>query len=158
MYTANSNKEKDILKNNTINIANNPIANDSTLLAYYTDSSKYNEIEIFDKAYEQALELMGGDRLLKPAGSVNLVTIRKTTTRGLYKLILNSPEFKIKVRHIDEGELINNRELCAGTLSKLDDDSYEITYFDSEDEIVIEHFSKKEVIDFMNKNKLVFQI
>ena len=156
MYKTNQQEENNQKPDLNGNI-NNPIANDSILLAYYTDPEKYNKSEIFDKYYEQALELMGGDKLLKPANSINSVSIRKTTTRGLYKLVLNSPEFKIKVRHIDEGELINNRNLCMGTVSKIDDNSFEITYFDKEDEVVIEHFSKKEVIDFMNKNKLIFQ-
>ena len=136
---------------------NNPIEQDSTLLSYYTNTQKNSEEEIFDKSYSQALELMGGDRLLKPSGAISSVIIRKTTTPGLYRLILNNPELTFKVRYVDESELVNNREYCRGSVSKLDKDSYEITYFDDEDEIVIEHFTKKEVIDFMSKNKLIFQ-
>ncbi len=145
---------------NTLNksrVVNNPIAQDSALLSYYTNTQEHSEEEIFDNSYSQALELMCGDKLLKPSGAINTVSIRKTTTAGLYKLILNNPELTFKVRYIDEGELVNNREYCKGTISKLNDDNYEVTYFDDEDEIVIEHFSKKEVIDFMNKNRLIFQ-
>ena len=145
-------------KINKVNaVIKNPITDDSSLLSYYTDSKKYNEAEIFDKYYNQGLQLMGGDKLLKPASAIYLVSIRKTTTPGLYKLILNNPELTFKVRYADEGQLVNNREYCAGTISKINEDSYEITYFDKDDEIIIENFTKKEAIDFMNKNKLIFQ-
>jgi len=155
------NFKSEIGKTNTIGAmssVNNPIINDSSLLSYYADPSKYNEDEIFDRNYDQGLKLMCGDRLLKPASSINSVLIRKTTTPGLYKLILNNPELTFKVRYIDETQLVNNREYCAGMISKLDKDNYEFSYFDEDDEIVIEHFDKKQVIDFMNKNKLIFQI
>ena len=156
IFEKKENEVKEVA-NGTIRFVNNPITNDSNLLSYYTDSTQYNREEIFDKYYELGLELMGGDKLLKPASSINLVSIRKTTTPGLYKLILNNPELTFKVRHIDESQLLNNREYCKGTISKLDENSYEVTYFDEEDEINIEHFNKSEVIDFMNKNKLIFQ-
>ncbi|MBR2068291.1 MAG: hypothetical protein IJ877_00885 [Candidatus Gastranaerophilales bacterium] len=138
-------------------VTQNPIANDSTLLSYYTGSKRYNESEIFDKFFAQGLELMGGDKLLKPASALNSVTIRKTTTPGLYKLISNKYDNKCKIEYIDEGQLLNNREYCKATVSMIDVGMYEVTYFDDDDEIVIEHYSKEEVIDFMNKNKLVFQ-
>ena len=138
-------------------VVNNPIVNDLSLLSYYTDSAKYNKNEIFDKLYSQGLELMGGDKLLKPASTINSVIIRKTTTKGLYKLILSTPESSYKIDYIDEGQLLNNRKYCSGTVSQLEENSYEVTWFDFDDEINIEHYSKEEVIDFMNKNKLIFQ-
>ena len=135
----------------------NPISSDAALLSYYKDSSKYNEKEIFDRFYSQALELMCGDKLIKPASSINNVTIRKTTTKGLYKLITSTPDMKTKIDYIDEGKLLNNRSYCSGTISKINEDEYELTYFDGDDEITIEYFNKEQVIDFMNKNKLIFQ-
>ena len=144
---------KKVKNGNTVN----PIASDSVLSSYFL-SNKYDKTEIFDKQFANALELMCGDKLLKPAISINSVQIRKTATAGLYKLVLNSPEFKIKVRYIDEGQLLNNRQYCKGTVSLIDVGKYELMYYDSEDEIVIEHHSKEEVIDFMSKNKLVFQM
>ena len=142
---------------NTQTLKNNSIANDSNLLSYYTNPLKYSEEEIFDRFYNMGLQLMCGDKLLKPASSINSVIIRKTTTPGLYKLILNNPELKFKVRHIYESELVNNKEYCKGSISKLEEDSYEITYFDNNGEISIEHFNKQEAIDFINQNKLIFQ-
>ncbi|MBQ8475998.1 hypothetical protein IJ531_02945 [bacterium] len=153
-YQGSINKELKEQKGTTVN---NPIANDSNLLSYYTNSDKFDEGEIFDKYFAQGLELMGGDKLLKPASALNSAIIRKTSTPGLYKLITNTPESKCKIQHIDEGQLINNRNYCMGTISMLDVGQYELTYFDEDDEIVIEHYSKEEVIDFMNKNKLIFQ-
>ena len=113
--------------------------------------------DIFDAQYSQAVELLGGDKLLRPAASVNNVIIRKTSTQGLYKLIVNNSiksSFDVKV--IDESELLNNREYCAGTISKVSNNEYEITSFNSEDEISIDRFSKDEVIDYMGKNRMIF--
>ncbi len=135
----------------------NPITNDKTLLSYYTKESKYDENEIFDRSYSQALELMCGDKLLKSASVINSVTIRKTATDGLYKVILSSPDTNYKIMHVYESELINNRTYCMGSVSKSAENTYEVTYFDDDDEIVIEYYSKEEVIEFMNKNKLIFQ-
>ena len=139
-------------------VAVNPITSDATLLSYFKNPSKYNEVEIFDKSYAQALELMCGDKLLKPASTINSVTIRKTTTRGLYKLIINGHESGIQIEHIDEGKLLNNRKYCSGTVSRIGENEYEVTYFDFDDEITIERYSKEELIDFMSKNKLIFQV
>lgn len=149
-----NNKGSDAIKNSAVI---NPITNDANLLSYYTNTSTYDENEIFDKSYSQALELMCGDKLLKSASTINSVIVRKTATEGLYKLILNNPDSNYKIEHIYETELVNNRAYCMGTVSKLGEDKYEVTYFDDDDEIVIEYYSKEEVIDFMNKNKLVFQ-
>ena len=148
--------QKGNFKNNQMNTMDK-IAADSAISAYYA-SDKYDKSEIFDKHFAQGLELMCGDKLLKPALSINSVQIRKTTTPGLYKLILNSPEFKIKVRHIDEGQLLNNRQYCRGTVSLIDVGVYELMYYDSEDEIVIKQCSKEGIIDFMSENKLIFQL
>lgn len=155
IYAGESN---DLSVKNTVNKSmGNPIANDLSLLTYYTDSSKYSEIEIFDNSYSLALELMGGDKLLKPAALANSVIIRKTTTSGLYKLILKGSDLSLKIEYIDESQLLNNRNYCKGTLSKINSDMFELTYFDTDDEIIIEHYSKEEVINFMRKNKLIFQ-
>lgn len=148
-------KKVTFVNKNTISPIN---TNEKTLLSYYSNKNAYNEEEIFDSFYEQALKLMGGDRLLKTVSSINLVTIRKTTTDGLYKVILSGEGSEFSIKHIDEAELLNNRKYSAGTISKLGEDEYEITYFDSDDEIEIEHFNKQQTIDFMNKNKLVFQV
>lgn len=145
------------IKNVKLSNAANPIVSDSALSSYFS-SNKFDQAEIFDRQYAMSLELMCGDKLLKPASSINSVQIRKTTTPGLYKLVLNSPEFKIKIRHIDEGQLLNNREYCKGTVSLSDNGKYELMYYDDDDEIVIEHYSKEEVINFMNNNKLIFQL
>jgi len=130
---------------------------DNNLLSYYTNKDKYDENEIFDKFYAQALTLMGGDKLLKPIASLNNIIIRKTTTTGLYKLIINDLDGSYFIKMLDESQLLNNRLYCLGTISKLDENEFEITYFDSEDEILIEHFNKQDVIKFMKDNKLVFQ-
>lgn len=112
--------------------------------------------DIFDAQYAQAVELMGGDKLLKPAASVNNVIIRKTSTQGLYKLIINnSTKSSFDIKIIDESELLNNRDYCAGTISKVSPNEYEITYFDAEDEITIDRFSKDGVVKYMSEKRMV---
>ena len=142
--------EKDLSNNDSITL-------DNQLSEYYL-SGKYDKSEIFDKHYAIGLELMCGDKLLKSASAINSFQIRKTTTPGLYKLVLNSPEYKIKVRYLDEGQLLNNRKYCKGTVSLVDVGEYELMYYDEDDEIVLGHYSKEEVIDFMSENKLIFQL
>mgnify|MGYP006988982527 CR=1 FL=1 len=83
--------------------------------------------------------------------------IRKTSTQGLYKLIINdSTKSSFDVKVIDESQLLNNRDYCAGTISKVSPNEYEITSFDAEDEISIDRFSKDEVIEYMSRKRLVF--
>ena len=149
-------KNKSSNYKNAGNIAN-PIVTDGSILSYYTNPNKYDEVEIFDRAYEQALVLMCGDRLLKSASTINSVIIRKTSTQGVYKIILTNPNSGYKIIHLDECELVNDRKYCKGTISQNGENSFEVTYFDDDDEIVIEYYSKEEVIEFMKKNKLIFQ-
>jgi len=150
-------KEQDILKDLYNYGTVNPIKSSSKTLSYYS-TSKYDRSEIFDKYYAMGLELMSGDKLLKPVSAINSVQIRKTTTLGLYKLVLNNPQFTKKIRYIDEAQLLYNREYCQGSVSLVDIGKYELTYFDDDDEIIIENYSKEEVIRFMDKNRLIFQL
>ncbi|MBR1616624.1 hypothetical protein IJ670_00585 [bacterium] len=113
---------------------------------------------IFDFSYKAGLKLMAGDTLLKPMSSVNKATIRKTSTQGVYKLILQKSDGNFRIKYIDESQLLNNKEYAMGTISKISDDEYEITYFGSEDEISIEHYTKAQAINFMKMNKLTFQL
>ena len=134
-----------------------PVMSQNALLANYLKSAQNNK-DVFDKLYDAALELMGKDKLIKPASSINSAVVRKTTTQGLYKVIINNLSSSPEIKMIDEAQLVNNRQYCAGTVSKIDDDEYEVTYFDEDDEIVIEHFDKAGVVDFMNEKRLVFQL
>ena len=135
----------------------NSTKEDSRLSSYYGIKGSYSEVEIFEKNYKSALELMGGDKLLKPSNALNGVAIRKTSTHGLYKVIESKLDLTFNVQIIDEVELLNNRKYSKGTISQISDDEYEITYFDDEDEIEIYHYSKENVIAFMKDKKLVFQ-
>ena len=122
------------------------------------EEQRESNIKQFELNYSNALSLMGGDKLLKPASSINKVAIRNTSTSGLYKVITYRPDATFRVKYLDESQLLNNKEYSSGTISKVSDDEYEITYFDTEDEIVIEHYDRAGAINFMMKNKLIFQL
>ena len=53
---------------------------------------------IFDFSYKAGLKLMAGDTLLKPMSSVNKATIRKTSTQGVYKLILQKSDGNFRIK------------------------------------------------------------
>lgn len=110
---------------------------------------EYINASTFDKEFEQAICLMGGDKLLKPAATNAIV--RKTSTLGIYKII-----FENGIKIFDESQLFANKKFAAGSVSKLDDDEFEVISFDEEENMEIDHLNKTELISYMNEHQLTF--
>lgn len=108
---------------------------------------EYINFNTFDKEFEQAICLMGGDKLLAPRNAI----VRKTSTEGVYKVI-----YENGIKILDESQLFSNKKFAAGSVSKLSEDEFEVISFDEEDNMEINHLNKGELIYYMNKNKLAF--
>lgn len=139
------------LKNIETNNFSNNVATNPFLLEDKKPIFENNLAVNFDSSYEQALQLLGGDKLLRPAATNAIV--RKTSSQGVYKVLIKTSNGS-QVKILDESQLFRNKKYAAGSISKLSDDEYEIVSFDEEDNMEINHFDKLGAIEFINQNKL----
>ncbi len=116
----------------------------------YKEIKHYLNKEKFIAEYEDAIELLCGDKLLKPLDSMANATIRKTSTKGVYKVITND-----KIKILDESQLVNNEQYCKGAISKLSNGEYEIMYYDKQRNVEILHLKLNETIEFLNEHNLI---
>lgn len=134
------------------NISTSPV--NVPIKPVYKEVKHYLNKEKFLSDYNDALQLLGGDKLLKPLDSLPSIKVRKTSTKGVYKVIISkNGESEIKI--LDESQLINNEKYCVGMISKLNNSEYEIMYYDNQRNYEIVHLGEKETIEFLNEHNFI---
>ena len=84
----------------------------------------------FEESFNSSVKLSNGSVILKPSieGSSNDI---KQNDNGNYILTSRPAQMgaEAKTSEITEDEIIGNKSLCGGTIKKLDDNKYEVTYY-----------------------------
>ncbi len=119
--------------------------------------------EKFDKDFNSGVPLSDDKILLRPhiifTGSHQIARNQDgtytITTKSFLPQYRNNPP---TVKTLTEDELYNDKGLCGGSIKKLDDNSYEVTYYTSsnykEHEMTTEVMDKKTCIDFLKTHCL----
>ena len=100
----------------------------------------------FEENFESALKLSDGSMILKPQLEGSIRKLEKDENGNFFlksrAVMMGAEEH---TRPITEDQILSDKGLCAGTIKKLDDNKYEVTYYTSP--YFNNHEQKTEVMD-----------
>lgn len=139
-----------------------PAVNASLVQAYNPNIKVSSPEEKFDCALSCGVQLSDGSTLLQPYMMNTGHTEIKNNNDGTYDVVFTSFVGGYKhepvTRTLSEEDLIADKGLCGGLIKKLDDNSYEVTYYTSSNfkdtEMNTEVMDKNSCIDFMTGHGL----
>ncbi len=135
----NKNEKADTSENTVVQtdekLSSEPVKAD-LVSAYYPNINISKSQDSAAKKYDNGLELSDGSKLLRVmvANTAN-TEIKKSEQEGMYDIVTTSlaggHAQEPSVQTVSEEELLKDKGLAAGKVKKLDDDSYEVTYYTS---------------------------
>lgn len=134
----------------------------NSIKAYNPNITTKSPEEKFDLQFNSGVRLSDDKVLIRPhilnTGSTE---IKPSKNPGEYNVIFTSYvggyKHEPKVRTLDEESLLKNKGLSSGTIKRLGDDTYEVTYytdrrFNDNYETATEVMSKEECTKFLREN------
>ncbi len=133
----------------------------SNVKAYNPNIKTMSLEERFDKGLESGVKLSDGSILIRPTVLNTGSTEIKPSKNGegydvIFTSFVGGYRHEPSIRTMSEDELINNKSLSGGTIKKLDDNSYEVTYYNStkrsDHEMTTEIMDKESCMKFLSSH------
>ncbi len=135
-----------------------PRVNASNIQAYNPNFKALSPEEKFDKSFESGVKLSDGSILLRPTMLNTGSTEIKPAKNGdgydvIFTSFVGGYKHEPSIRTMSEEDLIKDKGLSGGTIKKLDDNSYEVTYYNSSNfkdhEMTTEVMDKATCMEFL---------
>ena len=149
-------------RNKSIELAQEKIKKQQTKKQFkFPKINEPDEVLLFDEQMRQGVKLSQQRVLLQPKRKASYCVIgpiknEKDETTGYVVATINPKNKEVRSFCTSEKSLLNDERYCAGTIKKLDKDSYDIIYYANGMSGYFHKATKKDCIETIRRENLTF--